>query len=122
SVNGTYVEDTLVTGEIDLNDGDRLQFGTIALFFLEHVSDVPPFDPDALAACTERSPARVPEQLPPQLPPIALRLQEPSGGGGGLLSIDGKHVQVTVAQFELLSILITRMLDEHDRPEHERGF
>src|SRR5690606_12146888 len=124
SVNGTYVEDTLVAAELDLHDGDRIQFGTIALFYLEHESDVPLVDPESLAGCTERSTTTTKKLATPtaQLPPVTLRLDEPSGGGGGLLSIDGKQVQLTLAQFELLSMLINRMLDEHDRPERDRGF
>lgn len=125
SANGTFIEETNVGGELALHDGDRVQLATVSLFFVEQVPDIPVFDATSIVGYTERSPSATTSKLdrvPPALPPLTLRLEEPSGGGGGLLAIEGKHVQLTVPQFEMLSLLIARMTEERDRGEHERGF
>jgi hypothetical protein len=126
SMNGTFVDDSRITGEAVLQDGERVRFAEIAMFFLAHPPEAPAFDAEALVGYTLRSPAtttgKLDRDLVPLLPPVKLRLDEPSGGGGGLLALDDKQVQLTVPQFELLSLLIARMTAERERPEPERGF
>lgn len=56
------------------------------------------------------------------LPEMRFRLHEPTGGGGGLIEVNGKQVQLTTTQFELMSLMIRRMAAEHHQPELVRGF
>jgi hypothetical protein len=56
------------------------------------------------------------------LPEMRFRLHEPTGGGGGLIEVDGKQVQLTTTQFELMALMIKRMATERHQPELVRGF
>jgi DNA-binding winged helix-turn-helix (wHTH) protein len=56
------------------------------------------------------------------LPELRFRLHEPTGGGGGLIEVDGKQVQLTTTQFELMALMIKRMASESHQPEIVRGF
>jgi hypothetical protein len=56
------------------------------------------------------------------LPIAAIRLHEPTGGGGGLVDVDGKQVQLTATQFELVALLVRRMAEEQHQPDLVRGF
>lgn len=56
------------------------------------------------------------------LPEMRFRLHEPTGGGGGLIEVDHKQVQLTTTQFELMSLMIRRMASERHQPELVRGF
>ena len=55
----------------------------------------------------ERSPRK---SAPTSACPImSFKLHEPTGGGGGLIEVDGKQVQLTTTQFELMALMIRRM-------------
>ena len=56
------------------------------------------------------------------LPEMRFALHEPTGGGGGLVEVDGKQVQLTTTQFELMALMIKRMASELHQPELVRGF
>ena len=56
------------------------------------------------------------------LPVMSFKMHEPTGGGGGLIEVDGKQVQLTTTQFELMALMIKRMAGEHHQPEMVRGF
>src|SRR6185312_14211240 len=56
------------------------------------------------------------------LPEMRFRMHEPTGGGGGLIEVDGKQVQLTTTQFELMALMIKRMAAERHQPELVRGF
>ena len=56
------------------------------------------------------------------LPEMRFRLHEPTGGGGGLVEVDGKQVQLTTTQFELMALMVRRMASEAHQPELVRGF
>lgn len=56
------------------------------------------------------------------LPEMRFRMHEPTGGGGGLIEVDSKQVQLTTTQFELMSLMIRRMASERHQPELVRGF
>src|SRR5688572_7971964 len=56
------------------------------------------------------------------LPTLTFRLHEPTGGGGGLIEVNGKQVQLTTTQFELMALMIRRMASESHQPELVRGF
>jgi DNA-binding winged helix-turn-helix (wHTH) protein len=56
------------------------------------------------------------------LPVMSFKMHEPTGGGGGLIEVDGKQVQLTTTQFELMALMIRRMAGEIHQPELVRGF
>ena len=56
------------------------------------------------------------------LPELEMRLHEPTGGGGGVVEVTSKQVQLTATQFELFSLLVRRMVEEAHQPDLVRGF
>lgn len=115
SMVGTFVNDRRIEQPTDVHHGDRVRFGDIAFFFvdsaprLEQRYDIPTY--------------RLPK--PPAqhgLPEITLSLQVPSGGGGAVAVIDGKRIQLTTPQYELLDLLAQRMRSDPDKPDTTRGF
>jgi hypothetical protein len=150
SANGTFHDDTLINSPVAVHEGSRLRFGHIAFYFIEDVSQLPlpqlgrtltaPISPlDRRAAATPPAavsikpikPIEPPEPIEPieeedhtdlGLPVMSFKLHEPTGGGGGLIEIDGKRVQLTTTQFELMALMIKRMAGELHQPELVRGF
>jgi hypothetical protein len=122
SSNGTYVEDCNFGTVMPIRDGERLRFGSVAFFFLEDVGSAPPVD-TPVDGYTARGPIAIKTKELPRLAikDISIELREPTGGGGGVVIIDGKPIQLTVPQFELVSILNQRARVDS---EHEsiRGF
>ena len=122
SSNGTFVEDTAVPATQTLRDGERVKFGSLAFFFLDDVGAAPQAE-TPLDGFTIKGPV-VLETKEIERVPIkdrTIELREPTGGGGGVVIIDGKPIQLTLPQFELVSILRERSLvgSEHDSV---RGF
>lgn len=107
SSNGTFVEGQRIEAETPLRDGERVRFGAVELFFLDAITAPPDVDTNALGGFTVRDPLRgaTTQPLPKR---IAIELREPTGGGGGVAVIDGKPVQLTVPQFELVALLYQR--------------
>lgn len=56
------------------------------------------------------------------MPTLSISLVEPTGGGGGLVTVSGKQVQLTTTQFELVALLVRRMTDEGHQSDLVRGF
>lgn len=143
SANGTYLDDKLIEGPMKLRDGDRVRFGHIAFYFVGDVAELPPprpartstvtFKPQLPPAAPE-APAPSPPPVPSRgeelieestsvgLPEMTFKLHEPTGGGGGLVEVDGKQVQLTTTQFELMALMVRRMAAEGHQPELVRGF
>jgi DNA-binding winged helix-turn-helix (wHTH) protein len=147
SANGTYIDDRIVETPTPVPDGARVRFGHIAFYLIEAIERLPPPRIARTATNTMRPPnvplARAPTPRPPHraaaaalvdddefgeertdigLPEMRFRLHEPTGGGGGLIEIDGKQVQLTTTQFELMALMIRRMAAERHQPELVRGF
>jgi pSer/pThr/pTyr-binding forkhead associated (FHA) protein len=149
SANGSYQDDKLIEGPVQLHDGERVRFGHIAFYFLADVTKLPsapllgrtatmtirPSTPAAPAA--PAAPADLPTAPAPRfpeaevfqdestdvgLPTMTFKLHEPTGGGGGLVEVDGKQVQLTTTQFELMTLMVRRMEAEVHQPELVRGF
>jgi len=122
SSNGTYVEDCSFGTVMPIRDGERIRFGSLAFFFLDDVGAAPQVDA-SLDGFTVRGPVVEKTKDLPRLDvkDITVELREPTGGGGGVGIIDGKPVQLTLPQFELVSILYqrARVGSEH---ESIRGF
>jgi len=142
SANGSYIEDKLIDAPSIVHDGDRIRFGHIAFYFIEDVARLPPPrvgrtatatirppDPrDKLSANDKTTPVGTAdigdeeERTDVGLPAMSFKLHEPTGGGGGLIEVDGKQVQLTTTQFELMALMIRRMASEAHQPELVRGF
>ncbi len=123
SSNGTFVEERRVEAAA-IHAGERLRFGQVAFYFLDHVEDIPVniiVDSDTVRPGT----AMVTQEIKLEDPPLQwseFQLHEPTGGGGGIVQIDGKQIQLTLAQLELVVLLTDRMEAEHDRDPDTRGF
>jgi hypothetical protein len=110
SANGTFVEGERIRGRTELRDGERVRFGEVTFFFLDPVAAPPNIDTSSLQGFTVRGAplsdaAGAGATSPSQ---ITIELREPSGGGGGIAVIDGKHVGLTLPQFELVALLYDR--------------
>jgi len=142
SANGTFLEDKLVDSPITVANGDRVRFGHIA-FYLVLDSTKLPTPRNTRTVTSTIKPANIPmtplaraEVIPvPKnefedeeehtnvgLPEMRFRMHEPTGGGGGLIEVDGKQIQLTTTQFELMALMIRRMASEVHQPELVRGF
>jgi hypothetical protein len=134
SANGSYVDDKLLDAPSVVHEGDRVRFGHIAFYFIEDVTRLPAPRVGRTATATIQPPraAQLPAAPTPAfeeeehtdvgLPEMSFRLHEPTGGGGGLIEVDGKQVQLTTTQFELMALMIRRMASEAHQPELVRGF
>jgi hypothetical protein len=123
SSNGTFIDDTRVEGAAVLHTRDKIRFGQVSLYFLDQVEHVPAAWIDS--PTVRPSAATITERVPLDDAPAAfseIRLHEPTGGGGGILEVEGKQIQLTLAQTELVSVLIERMEAERERDPHVRGF
>lgn len=106
SANGTYIEGRRIEEDTRIRDGERVKFGAVSFFFLDGVTAPPDIDTSALVGLTVRDPiGGVPA---PVAKPITIELREPTGGGGGVAVIDGRPVQLTLPQFELIALLYQR--------------
>jgi DNA-binding winged helix-turn-helix (wHTH) protein len=137
SANGTFQDDKMIEAPIAIHEGDRLRFGHIAFYFVEDVTRLPPPRLGRTMTATIRpitqaigvaplllSPAALDDEDHTDLglPVMSFRMHEPTGGGGGLIEVDGKQVQLTTTQFELMALMIRRMAGELHQPELVRGF
>ena len=129
SANGTYLDDRLIDQPVPIKHGDRIRFGHIAFFFAEDVSHLPPPHVGRTPSKTTQPLAILPlttlrfRLLPiTELREVTFEFREPTGGGGGVVEIDGKQLQLTLPQFELIRLLVARMLAELEDPVDERGY
>lgn len=128
SSNGTFIDDERVTGEAVLRDRARLRLGRLSFYFIADATGLnvpasaraisrtirPPSDGE-----TSRSTLEYEAQASKE---VAFEFEEPTGGGGAVLRVGEKRVQLTIAQKDLILVLIRRMLDEHDADEEVRGY
>ncbi|MEO7734192.1 MAG: FHA domain-containing protein [Kofleriaceae bacterium] len=138
SANGTFQDDKLIAAPVSVQEGERVRFGHIAFYFVEDVARLPPprlgrtmtatLRPlDRTSTIHAQAPsfaidAHEEERTDIGLPVMSFRMHEPTGGGGGLIEVDGKQVQLTTTQFELMALMIKRMAGELHQPELVRGF
>jgi len=137
SANGTFQDDRLIASPVTVVEGNRLRFGHIAFYFVEDVTRLPPPRLGRTMTATIRpqdrsipgtplafpiEPLDTEERTDVGLPVLSFKLHEPTGGGGGLIEVDGKQVQLTTTQFELMALMIRRMAGESHQPELVRGF
>jgi hypothetical protein len=139
SANGTFSDDRLIDTTTPIKDRDRVRFGHIAFYFIQDITQLPapklgrtmtatikPLDRSMQMPPPPTFPAGDPneeeERTDVGLPTLRFRMHEPTGGGGGLIEVDGKQVQLTTTQFELMALMIRRMSNESHQPELVRGF
>lgn len=122
STNGTFVEDRQLTAPHVLHTGDRVRFGQVGFYFLEDLADAPVTALDSETVRFGDAGATQPLPVEPQPRWSHYRLHEPTGGGGGIIEIDGKHIQLTLAQLELVTVLAERMEAEVERVPDVRGY
>jgi pSer/pThr/pTyr-binding forkhead associated (FHA) protein len=123
TANGTYVDDHRIAGPTVLYDRARVRFGGVAFYFIADAPDVDAAPRGRDISDTQPIVRETATTL--SMTPLGTRtfvFLEPTGGGGGVIEIDGKQVQLTIPQLELVRLLVDRMLTEHERPEGERGF
>lgn len=128
SANGTFVNDVRVDDELALPTRARLRVGTVDLYFIEHVPMTLPSVSRA-SSKTIRPPSesemtRFTQNIDTPAPDdeIDLEFEEPTGGGGAVMLVGGKAVQLTLAQYELVKMLVERMDAERDQDPSNRGF
>jgi len=133
SANGTFVDDERVTGEAPLRAGARVRFGQLKFYFFPRgnwprsqvVDSSTALIPRRAAegsGLLEVEPEPGAEDPQSELPLISLKLHEPTGGGGGFVELEGKRVQLTPTQLELVTIMVRRMTDDAAAPPVVRGF
>lgn len=140
SANGTFSEDRLIDSTTPIKDRDRVRFGHIAFYFIQDITQLPAPKVGRTMTATIKPMDRQMQMPPPPtfpisssideeeertdvgLPTMKFRMHEPTGGGGGLIEVDGKQVQLTTTQFELMALMIRRMSSEAHQPELVRGF
>jgi hypothetical protein len=146
SANGTFLNEQPLApdaGPTVLSSGDKIGVSSVGFYFVADAQALPAtVAVDPMAGETVRPRSRLnmadvgPQALTPPprgefeeeehtnvgLPVATIKLHEPTGGGGGLVDVDGRQVQLTATQFELIALLVKRMADEAHQPDMVRGF
>jgi hypothetical protein len=144
SANGTFVNEQPVKDAIVVRQGDRVGIGAVGFYFLENTEALPAtveISPAANATLRPQARLRIPPPPLPEaggdddgdfgekeertdvgLPTVQIRMHEPTGGGGGVVEVEHKQVQLTTTQFEFFRLLCQRMVEEGHQPELVRGF
>ncbi|MDQ3367666.1 MAG: FHA domain-containing protein [Myxococcota bacterium] len=142
SAHGTFVDDWPADQPLELRTGSKLRFGYVGFFFVDDARELAARISLPVMSQTSRPSktlAAIASQLaahpsPPIeaktreleritfLPVMNIQLHEPTGGGGGVVEIEGTCMQLTLPQYELVVRLVRRMLDEVGKPDDVRGF
>lgn len=128
SANGTFVGDDPATTVRTIRSRSRVRLGFINFYFVENASALTlPTRLEEMGQTARPGPglsvdATATTQIETPLREVTFKLFEPSGGGAGIVEIAGKRVQLTLAQYELMSRLVARMVDAADEPQEGRGF
>ena len=141
SSNGTTVDDEPVVGPRRLASRNALFIGEIGCFFVTPPPGPPPVP--ARLPGTHRPPNVVPhdgaspvarlydedeeseeerEGTFSGLRVVDLTFASPSGGGGGVVELEGRAAQLTQVQYQLVRLLAERMAGDEARDERVRGF
>ena len=137
SRNGTTVNNMRIEAPVPIASGDCIGLGVLRFFFVAQAKP-----------SSERAPARIPAGVakpseygerhrfaaaPTQIdtapslaragsPTLELSFAQPTGGGGAVLTIAGRKIQLSPIQYMFLHTLASRMQAEHSQPASVRGF
>ncbi len=147
SSNGTTVADEVVEAPRQLACPSPIFFGDIGFFFVAPAPGEPPVAPSLQT--TQRPAAAPPSSRRPSeveivrvydddddgdgdadsggytfsgLRSVDLVLAAPTGGGGGVIELNGRTAQLTEVQYALVRLLAERMQAEEGHDERVRGF
>lgn len=144
SSNGTTVDDEPITGPCALQSRNAVFLGEIGFFFITPAPGKAPVLPRLPTTHRPKGGAAAPEMEVARLYNAAdgdddgepgeaaytfsglravdLTFASPSGGGGGVVEVDGRTAQLTEVQYQLVRLLAERMIAEEGRDERVRGF
>ncbi len=134
STNGSVVNTKPVKTKTKVVGGDRIFFGKVGFRFTDKVDSLPSLESVAVNAGTCQPGEGFPglkinaqdsadrEKTQPGLASIKLRLHEPTGGGGGIVEVEGQQLQLGYAQLVLVQLLVDRMVSDSHQPPIVRGF
>ncbi len=124
SANGTYVDNVPAKSALPVRSSNIVRMGFLKFYFIEQATALP-LGLDDIAQTARPGPAvTLDTAQAAELGPreVTFKLSEPSGGGAGVVEIGGIPVHLTLAQYELVSRLVARMVDAASEPEAGRGF
>lgn len=132
SFNGTFVDGRRVGAGragargAHLTSRCMVRFGSVAVYFVADASELATRRPrraiSETRAPSEPGASEMTLEIPSErLPALTIELHEATGGGG-VIAVEGKPVQLTIAQLELLRLLVDRMLAETGTDDEIRGF
>jgi len=119
STNGTWVDLSRVETLLPLTSPATVFVGDVGFIFVETTEATSDSDDNTNIRATQR---RSNVAHPDALPRVPMRLIEPTGGGGGLVEIRNKSIQLTATQFDLFRLLTERMVSDDEQPDAVRGF
>lgn len=126
SLNGTIVGEQAVKGTVTLADRSKVRFSGFGFYFCRDATRWPRSQQRRPAMKTapmfERARTLDADVDADVVPTVTIVFQQPTGGGVGVVAIDGTSLQLTLAQFELLEILAERMVSDTRSPRETRGF
>lgn len=128
SRNGTFVDDRRADTPLPLRTGCRLTIGVFTFFFVEDAGALPA--PHGEIGQTSRPHAPIgfaigrlrTAQLASALPSAVLSFLQPTGGDIGYVEVDGRRLQLSLPQYELVLRLHDRMLEDAGMSATTRGF
>lgn len=132
SANGTLVDDAPIAGAVVLPPRARVTFGQIGFHFVAEAADVPAVELDSRYSTTVPTTGPGPagdvatdwEDVGTAvgLRTVRIRLAEPTGGGAGFVEVGQRRATLAGIQFELMAMLVKRMLEDVHQPALVRGF
>ncbi|MBL4634531.1 MAG: FHA domain-containing protein, partial [Kofleriaceae bacterium] len=131
SSNGTSVDGVSIVTSKPLTKNCRLLFGGVELYFCIDASDLVSDGIVASTATIQAEPAsdlEIDETSDPEeatfagFPKIPISFLQPSAGGAGLVDIGDCRIQLTPAQFDLMTLLVNQMRSESEQVIELRGY
>ncbi|MEM9072443.1 MAG: FHA domain-containing protein [Myxococcota bacterium] len=111
STNGTYVDGVRVSERRPLLSGQLVVFGDVGFIYVEDAESAFADSVTHSVLATQRTKREG-----------IIRLVEPTRGGGGVLTFEGRELQLGMAQFALLRALAERYREDLEKEETVRGF
>jgi hypothetical protein len=137
SSNGTTLDDSPVTAATQLSSKSALFVGQVGFYFVapRPVGPAVPMRGPTTHRPAPPAPVRLARLYDDSgefegdepltfmgLREVNLTLASPTGGGGGVIELDGREARLTAVQYEFMCVLAERMYSEENRDERIRGF